>query len=208
LGVLRAQENPAQFFPLAAGLAAVETHGGANAASAEKPRLGLSSLRTASHLGFAVCNSTTALGLRAGWIENRGGAYRWARYYNSLTGRFLSRDPNEGTPFIPAMLHKYLYVGGDPVNRIDPRGRELGEEAELDERSLTQSVRYAAEQLKTTTKLLRTAIETLKQANTFAGNPDIWISVWGSTLGNVYLQIWEDEQFSYEFLDNLFNYLP
>ena len=118
--VLQAQENPGQFFPLAA----VETHGGANAARAEKPRLGLSSFKTASHLGFAVCNSTTALGLQAGWAENRGGAYRWARYYNSLTGRFLSRDPDTGKPVDPKTLHKYLYANGDPINGIDPRGRE------------------------------------------------------------------------------------
>jgi RHS repeat-associated protein len=81
--------------------------------------------------------------------------YLRARYYNPLMGRFMSRDPNEGTPFIPASFHKYLYVGGDPVNLIDPRGRELEEEVTLDERSLTQSVAYAAEQLGTTTKLLR-----------------------------------------------------
>jgi RHS repeat-associated protein len=122
--VLRVQENPALFFPLAAGLAAVETRGGANAARGEKPRLGLPSIRTASHLGFAVCNSTTALGLRAGWVENRGGTYRWARYYNSLIGRFLSRDPEAGKPADPKTLHKYLYAGGDPANRIDPSGRD------------------------------------------------------------------------------------
>jgi RHS repeat-associated protein len=40
--------------------------------------------------------------------------YLRARYYNPNTGRFLSRDPS---------LHKYLYAGGDPVNRIDPSGR-------------------------------------------------------------------------------------
>jgi RHS repeat-associated protein len=69
--------------------------------------------------------------------------YLRARYYNPLTGRFLSRDPNEpklrkpgGTPVDPKKLHKYLYAGGDPVNRIDPSGRvfeyaeELGESEE------------------------------------------------------------------------------
>jgi RHS repeat-associated protein len=54
--------------------------------------------------------------------------YLRARYYNSLTGRFLSRDPEAGKPVDPKTLHKYLYAGGDPVNRIDPSGRfELGE---------------------------------------------------------------------------------
>ena len=50
--------------------------------------------------------------------------YLRARYYNPTTGRFMSRDPENGKPTDPRTLHKYLYVGGDPVNRIDPRGRE------------------------------------------------------------------------------------
>ena len=64
--------------------------------------------------------------------------YLRARYYNPATGRFMSRDPNNpgstdatGTPIDPRELHKYLYAGGDPVNRVDPRGR-----AELFEYSL------------------------------------------------------------------------
>ena len=63
-----------------------------------------------------------------------------ARYYNPNTGRFMSRDPYEpkiqgpdGTPINPRELHKYLYTGGDPVNWIDPRGREeMVAEAELE----------------------------------------------------------------------------
>ena len=50
--------------------------------------------------------------------------YLRARYYNPLTGGFLSRDPNEGQIKVPATLHKYLYAQGDPVNRADPKGRD------------------------------------------------------------------------------------
>jgi RHS repeat-associated protein len=50
--------------------------------------------------------------------------YLRARYYNPATGRFLSRDPENGNPADPRTLHKYLYAGGDPIGRIDPRGRE------------------------------------------------------------------------------------
>jgi RHS repeat-associated protein len=50
--------------------------------------------------------------------------YLRARYYNPATGRFLSRDPEGGKLNDPRTFHKYLYAGGDPVNRIDPRGRE------------------------------------------------------------------------------------
>jgi RHS repeat-associated protein len=49
--------------------------------------------------------------------------YLRARYYNPQTGRFLSRDPEDGNAKDPQSLHKYLYAGGDPVNRIDPHGR-------------------------------------------------------------------------------------
>jgi RHS repeat-associated protein len=56
--------------------------------------------------------------------------YLRARYYNPATGRFLSRDPQNGKPYDPKTLHKYLYAGGDPINSLDPTGRaELFESA-------------------------------------------------------------------------------
>jgi hypothetical protein len=39
------------------------------------------------------------------------------------TGRFVSVDPYEGDPQAPVSLHKYLYAGIDPVNQIDPSGK-------------------------------------------------------------------------------------
>ena len=48
--------------------------------------------------------------------------YLRARYYNPLTGRFMSRDPNEGRPLDPKTLHRYLYANGDPINGVDPTG--------------------------------------------------------------------------------------
>jgi RHS repeat-associated protein len=54
--------------------------------------------------------------------------YLRARYYNPQTGRFLSRDPEEGNSGEPKKLHKYLYAYGNPVNRLDPTGRaSIGE---------------------------------------------------------------------------------
>jgi len=50
--------------------------------------------------------------------------YLRARYYNPNTGRFMSRDLEDGKAKDPASLHKYLYADGDPVNMSDPRGRE------------------------------------------------------------------------------------
>ena len=49
--------------------------------------------------------------------------YLRARYYNPLTGRFLSGDPEDGVPTDPVTLHKYNYAGGDPINLADPTGR-------------------------------------------------------------------------------------
>jgi RHS repeat-associated protein len=57
--------------------------------------------------------------------------YLRARYYNSLTGRFLSRDPEVGTPRDPPSLHKYSYADGDPVNLLDPTGHDAGVEIAL-----------------------------------------------------------------------------
>lgn len=134
--------------------------------------------------------------------------YLRARYYNPFAGTFTGRDSNEGTPRIPATLHKYLYTGGDPVNRIDPRGRaDEEEEVVLNLRSPTKSEAYAAEQLGFEKKIIGDAIHALKRAvrGSLEGNPDVWIDI---TNGNVYLQILQDEQIEYELLDNLFEYLP
>src|SRR2546430_1737235 len=49
--------------------------------------------------------------------------YLRARYFNPLTGRFLTRDPDSGRPQDPATLHKCLYASADPVNELDPSGR-------------------------------------------------------------------------------------
>jgi RHS repeat-associated protein len=57
--------------------------------------------------------------------------YLRARYYNPATGRFLSRDPEDGNITDPATLHKYLYANGDPVNMVDPRGRGAYEDGLL-----------------------------------------------------------------------------
>jgi len=57
------------------------------------------------------------------WDPDLGLYYLRARYYNPVTGRFMSRDPEDGKIKIPATLHKYLYADGDPVNGFDRTGR-------------------------------------------------------------------------------------
>jgi len=60
-----------------------------------------------------------------------------ARYLNPLPGRLVTRDPEEGYVKIPATLHQYLYAVADPVNRVDPRGRNTFEYTESLEVSFT-----------------------------------------------------------------------
>jgi RHS repeat-associated protein len=49
--------------------------------------------------------------------------YLRARYFNPLSGRLLTRDPEAGRIKVPGTLHRYVYGEGDPVDRIDPSGR-------------------------------------------------------------------------------------
>jgi RHS repeat-associated protein len=58
------------------------------------------------------------------WDPDLGLYYLRARYYNPLTGRFLSRDPEEGKIGYPKTLHKYSFAAGDPVNGSDPTGKD------------------------------------------------------------------------------------
>jgi len=116
----------------------------------EKPHQGVRNKNPAPYRGHNRCNFRTALGLRKGQCQNRvrsrcsgeqydsdlGLYYLRARYYNPATGRFMSRDPLDGNTTDPRTLRKYLYVGGDPVNGIDPRGRE----EQVEDTSLTARI--------------------------------------------------------------------
>jgi len=50
--------------------------------------------------------------------------YSRARYLNTSTGRFWSMDTEEGRDLEPFSLHKYLYASADPVDRLDPSGKD------------------------------------------------------------------------------------
>ena len=106
---------------------------------AEKPHQGVSTRNRALHRGFSRCKSRNALGLRAVEPKTRvrsfcsgeqydsdlGLYYLRARYYNPNTGSDFSQETRKTVNANdPASLHKYLYANGDPVNGIDPMGRE------------------------------------------------------------------------------------
>lgn len=61
---------------------------------------------------------------RAGYFRDpeTGNDYAVNRYESPGTGRFLTPDRMSGHPANPGSWNKYAYVGGDPVNRVDPRG--------------------------------------------------------------------------------------
>jgi RHS repeat-associated protein len=48
--------------------------------------------------------------------------YMHARYETGTMGRFLSVDPMRGDTHHPQSWNRYLYVGNQPVNNIDPKG--------------------------------------------------------------------------------------
>jgi RHS repeat-associated protein len=108
----------------------------------EKPHLGFASKYPAWNQGPSVCNSTAAIGLRAGLAlecvrETRqtGLYYMPARYYSPALGRFLQSDPSG----FGGGFNLYAYAGNDPVNLTDSTGlsRRMVEGIQL--RCLNQS---------------------------------------------------------------------
>jgi RHS repeat-associated protein len=53
---------------------------------------------------------------------NIGFYYNRARWLDPSVGRFASTDPWEPRLFDPSSLHRYLYVGNDPINLLDSTG--------------------------------------------------------------------------------------
>jgi RHS repeat-associated protein len=51
--------------------------------------------------------------------------YNRARYLNTGTGRFWSRDTTEGNNEDPMSLHKYLYCQDNPMDNVDPSGHDI-----------------------------------------------------------------------------------
>lgn len=48
--------------------------------------------------------------------------YLRARYYDQEIGRFVTSDWYPPVDYVPSTLHRYLYVGNDPINKLDPNG--------------------------------------------------------------------------------------
>lgn len=88
------------------------------------------------------------------WLEPNLRFYNLrAPYYNAHTGRFETMDPGKdtccatpasqvGNVFDPRSLRKYVYAGNDPVNRVDPTGKDAEEEASIYESVVQPVVRF------------------------------------------------------------------
>lgn len=50
--------------------------------------------------------------------------YMHARYYTPVMGRFLSVDPAPADKAAPQSWNRYTYVRNNPINKVDPDGRE------------------------------------------------------------------------------------
>jgi RHS repeat-associated protein len=70
---------------------------------------------TPNNFRFAGEQFDTALGIY----------YNRARYYDQRQGRFWTMDTYNGNDRESASLHRYLYAGSSPVDRLDPSGNDF-----------------------------------------------------------------------------------
>jgi RHS repeat-associated protein len=75
--------------------------------------------KTAQTIGTAQ----TDYGFTGEFTDASGLIYLRARYYESLTGRFTTRDRWGGNNNTPQTLNRYIYSINNPINHTDPSGK-------------------------------------------------------------------------------------
>jgi len=78
--------------------------------------------RAYGQLAQATASAPTYFGLASQMIDASGLYYMRARWYDPVTGRFMSRDPLKGQTDAPASLSAFGYADGNPVTAGDPSG--------------------------------------------------------------------------------------
>ncbi len=68
---------------------------------------------------------TSIYGFAGEQMDGSGLVYLRARYYAPRQGRFLSEDTVPGQASVPRSLHIYAYAWNNPVNLIDPSGKQV-----------------------------------------------------------------------------------
>ncbi len=76
-----------------------------------------------------ILNETTGVAnpfqYAGGYFESSTGLVKFGtRYYNPPLGRWTQQDPVAGSLGNPDSLNRYLYAKDDPVNMVDPSGRQ------------------------------------------------------------------------------------
>jgi RHS repeat-associated protein len=72
---------------------------------------------------YSAGSGTSPFAFTGEQMDASGLTYLRARYYSSSDGRFLTRDTWSGDYNRPLSLNRWMYVEGNPVNRVDPTGR-------------------------------------------------------------------------------------
>ena len=68
---------------------------------------------------------TNAWRYAGGYYDVSTGLYKFGiRYYDAATGRWTQRDPVGGSLTEMVKVNPYVYAGDDPVNEVDPSGRD------------------------------------------------------------------------------------
>jgi RHS repeat-associated protein len=68
---------------------------------------------------------TNAWRYASGYYDVSTGLYKFGiRYYDAATGRWTQRDPVGGSLLETVKANPYVYAADDPVNLVDPSGRD------------------------------------------------------------------------------------
>src|SRR5579883_259561 len=79
-------------------------------------------------LNTATNPVTNPFQYEGGYFESSTGLVKFGtRYYNPNLGRWTQQDPVIGNLYNPDTLNRYLYVSDDPVNEVDPSGKDIFE---------------------------------------------------------------------------------